>query len=101
MPTTWYVSLLIALVISLIIVYYSILLLETPDGRIVIRTIIPAIAQLRALFDLNMTNIFSCHLLLENGFPMTLKASNIKESDKLFDNISYKLVPVLSCLSNH
>ena len=69
-------------------------LLDAPEGRIVIRTIIPAITKLRSLFDLNMTSIFSYHLLEENGFPMTFKASELRESDRLFNNISYKLVVI-------
>jgi len=41
-----------------------------------------------------MTNIFSYRLLLEGGFPLILKVSDLRESDKLFDNISYKSVKI-------
>lgn len=78
--------------ISLLIIVIP--LVDTSEGRMIIQTIIPAIAKLRSLFNLNMTSIFSYQLLLENGFPVTLKASELKESDRLFDNISYKLVVI-------
>ena len=69
-------------------------LVDTSEGCTVIRTIIPAITKLRSLFDLDMTSIFSYHLLQENGFPMMFKASELRESDRLFDDISYKLVVI-------
>ena len=64
--------------------------LDTPEGRTVIRVIIPAIAKLRGLLDINMSAMFCPQMLSKLGLQITLKASNFKDSDKLFDNISYK-----------
>jgi hypothetical protein len=64
----------------------------------VIRSIIPAIAKLRQLFNIKMTNLLSYRLLLEQGLPLILEASNPRDSDKLFDNISYKLAAKFSSI---
>jgi len=75
----------------LTIVYHPVSLLDMPEGRMVIQSIIPAITKLRQLFNIKMTNLLLYHLLLEQGLPLILEASNLRVSDKLFDNISYKL----------
>lgn len=67
--------------------------MATPDtsaGRLIITDIIPAIAELRSQYNIKFTTMFSYHLLLEHGIPLHITSSNISNSDKFFDVISFK-----------
>lgn len=55
-----------------------------------IADIIPAVSKLRQEFDIKFTTMFSYHLLIEHGYPVYIKSSDLLMSDAFFDSIAFK-----------
>ncbi|KAF8952215.1 hypothetical protein BDZ97DRAFT_1931131 [Flammula alnicola] len=62
---------------------------DTPAGRLIVSDIIPAIAKLQSLFDINFTTMFSYDMLKEYRQPMTVQSADLASSDRFFDSIAF------------
>ncbi|KJA18012.1 hypothetical protein HYPSUDRAFT_205741 [Hypholoma sublateritium FD-334 SS-4] len=62
---------------------------DTPAGRLIISDIIPAVAKLRAQFNIKFTTMFAYTVLLDFKQPLTIMSDNIVASDGFFDSIAF------------
>lgn len=63
---------------------------DTPAGRLIISDIIPAVAKLRAQFNIKFTTMFAYTVLLDFKQPLTIMSDNIVASDGFFDSIAFE-----------
>ncbi|KAH9484405.1 hypothetical protein JR316_0003886 [Psilocybe cubensis] len=61
-------------------------------GQLVTKSLIPAISKLGELFDIEFTSMFSPDMLsgYHAQYTSSVSARNLKESDKIFDNINFE-----------
>ncbi|THH06933.1 hypothetical protein EW146_g9465 [Bondarzewia mesenterica] len=62
---------------------------DIPAGKVVIDSIIPAIATLRKLLPLTMAGIFSSSVLMEHGLQNDIPCANFDASDQFFSIMKF------------
>ncbi|KJA12583.1 hypothetical protein HYPSUDRAFT_60352, partial [Hypholoma sublateritium FD-334 SS-4] len=62
---------------------------DTPAGRLIISDIIPAVAKLRAQFNIKFTTMFAYTVLIDFKQPLTIMSDDIVASDGFFDSIAF------------
>lgn len=63
---------------------------DTDYGQLVIQDIIPAIAALRQSYRMTFSSMLSEVLLIKLGILPTIEIGDLEESDRLFDNLTFK-----------
>jgi len=63
---------------------------DSPEGRRIKKTIIPAVANLRKQFSLSISFVFSSSFIRDFYLSPELDYSDIMESDRFFDSIKYE-----------
>ena len=69
---------------------YNKFLTDTECGQLVIQDIIPAIAAMRQDYRMSFSSMLSETLLTQLGILPTVEIGNLEESDRLFDNLTFK-----------